>query len=105
MIMNKLDRIKNVLDNEVLEYLNSEEPNREHVDVETNICFEEDVEYDARVRIKADFRYIRDYITDEYGNKHDESYWDLKNYEFDIIDLIDIDNDCYIIEDGEEVKH
>jgi len=102
--MNKLDRIKNVLDNEVLEYLESEVPTREHVDVETNICFEEDVEYDARVRIKADFRLVRDYITDDYGNRHYESRYDLKNYEFDIIDLIDIENDCYIIEDGEEVE-
>lgn len=104
MIMTKLDRIKNVLDCEVLEYLNSEEPTREHIDVETNICFEEDVEYDAHVRIRADFRRVRDYITDEYGNRHDETYFDLKDYQYDIIDLIDIDNDRYIIEDGEEVE-
>ena len=104
MIMTKLDRIKNVLDCEVLEYLNSEEPTREHIDVETNICFEEDVEYDARVRIRADFRRVRDYITDEYGNRHDETYFDLKDYQYDSIDLIDIDNDRYIIEDGEEVE-
>jgi len=105
MIMKKLDVLKNILDNEVLEYLESECPTSEHIEVETNICFEDDGEYDARVRISADFRYVSDYITDDYGNRHDESHYELKNYEFDIIDLIDIDNDCYIIEEGKEVNH
>lgn len=46
--MKKLDVLKNILDNEVLEYLESECPTSEHIEVETNICFVDDGEYDAR---------------------------------------------------------
>ncbi|MBO4551512.1 MAG: hypothetical protein J5733_12345 [Bacteroidaceae bacterium] len=102
--MKKLDLIKNVLDNEVLDYLESETPDDTHIEVETNICFEEDVEYDALVRIEASFNYIPDYITDDYGNRHDESRYELKNYHFEIIDLYDFENERYLIQGGKVSK-
>ena len=103
MNMNKLDRIKNVLDCEVLEYLDSESPNTDFIEVETDICFEDEVEYEATVRINAEYRLNRDYITDEYGNRHDESTYELRNYQYDIIDLYDFGKECFIIKDGKKV--
>jgi len=101
--MKKLDVLKNILDNEVHEYLERESPDTTDIDVETSIDFEDDVEYEATVHIEAKYKYVSDYITDDYGNRHNESYHELVNYKFDIIDLIDIENDCYLIEDGKEV--
>ena len=105
--MKKLDTIKMLLDNAVLEYLDGIRPNDTFIVEETTLDFEGDVEYEANVRITAKFNFVSDYITDEYGNRNDESTYELVNHQFEIIDLIDLKNDCYLIEGkkmSEEIK-
>lgn len=98
--MNKLDMINNVLDNEVLEYLEESDCFESRLNIETSIDFESDgVDYEATVSIQASFKLTKEYETDDYGNRYNMgTSRELRNYQFEIIDLLDLENGRYLIE-------
>ena len=99
--MKKLERIKMVLDAEVIEFLENCESYGSYFSDDAEFCIKVDgVEYSANVSIKASFQLTKEYESDEYGNKYNMgTSKELKNYQYEIIDLYDWEEDCYLIED------
>lgn len=104
--MNKLNRIKMVLDAEVVEHLENCESYGSHYRDDAEFCIKVDgVEYSANVSISASFQLTKEYETDEYGNRYNMgTSKELKNYQYEIIDLYDWEDDCYLIEDNKMSK-
>ena len=100
--MKKLDLIKNVLDNEVVDYLDALDCFESFFSGETSFIFEIDgVEYEANVSMEARYNLTKEYEVDEYGNRYNMgTSKELRNYQFEIIDLFDWENERYLIEDG-----
>lgn len=98
--MKKLDRIKMALDAEVIDYIEDCDCFDSYFsdDAEFEITID-GVEYSATVSIEAHFRLTKEYETDEYGNRYNMgTSKELRDYNFDIVDLYDWENECYLIE-------
>ena len=99
--MTKLDLIRNVLDNEVKEYLEASDCFESRFNIETDLDFESDgIDYEAKVSIQAKFQLTKEYETDDCGNRHNMgTSRELVNYQYEIIDLLDLESGRYLIED------